>query len=262
MLAWVAGEEDKLALWAKFDQTKNPDDEPYVVMGRWLGHAGKLVRRYGKVADLAFGYGGGVGAWKNFAPDDDNSTESQIKGYQRAWRDRHPHTCRFWYGIEAAAIAAMRRPEVPVIYGKFKLYCERICDAQFLFIDLPSGRRLAYPYAEIITRAKPNGEHGLALSFMDNEQGKWVKVRNGRGIWGGQLTENVVSALARDHLADAILRLEAAGYPVVVHVHDSACVEVPVEVLVGGGASGKPLTGSLGVYGEFTCTPRISEKMK
>jgi DNA polymerase len=227
-LAWVTDEKSKLALWAKFDETKDPADDPYIVFGLSIGHAREVARKYGKICDLAFGFGGGVGAWKNFAPDDDNSTEEQIKGYQLAWRRQHPRTWAFWYAIEDAAIAAVRDPDEPVTCGRFKLYCEYICGLKFLFVELPGRRRLAYPGAEVISRINPNtGEPKPALSFMDNAQGKWVKVRNGQGVWGGHLCENVVSAIARDHLADAILRLEAAGYPVVVHVHDSICVEVP-----------------------------------
>jgi hypothetical protein len=225
-LAWIVGEEDKIAMWAKFDRTQNPDDDPYVIIGRWIGHSGAKVRKYGKIADL--GFGGGVGAWKNFAPDDDHSSEEQIKGYQKVWRARHPRTRQFWYDIESAAIDAVRYPDEPVTCGKFKLYCERICGLTFLFVDLPSGRRLAYPGAEIITRANPNtGESKPALSFMDNAGGRWLKVRDGRGVWGGHLCENIVQAVARDHLAAAILRLETGNWPVVVHVHDSIAVEVP-----------------------------------
>jgi DNA polymerase len=227
-LAWVTDEKSKLALWAKFDETKDPADDPYVIFGLSIGHPEETARKWGKICDLAFGYGGGVGAWKNFAPDDDSSTEQQIKGYQLAWRQRHPRTWAFWYAIEDAAIAAVRDPDEPAYCGRFKLYCERICGLRLLFIELPSGRRLAYPGAEVISRINPNtGEPKPALSFMDNAQGKWVKVRNGQGVWGGHLCENLIQAVARDHLADAILRLEAAGYPVVVHVHDSICAEVP-----------------------------------
>jgi DNA polymerase len=88
---------------------------------------------------------------------------------------------------------------------------------------LPSGRALAYPFVELIT----NGKGFPAVSFMDNQLGKWAPVRYGQGVWGGTFTENLTQAIARDHLAAALLRLEAAGYPVVLHVHDSICVEVP-----------------------------------
>ena len=61
---------------------------------------------------------------------------------------------------------------------------------------------------------------------MDNQLGKWVEVRQGRGVWGGTFIENIVQGIARDHLAAALRRLEAAGYPVVLHVHDGIACEV------------------------------------
>jgi DNA polymerase len=222
-LAWITGEASKLALWAKFDQTKSPDDDPYVVIGRSLGHPEETARQFGKIADLAFGFGGGVGAYKNFAPPDDTATEAQIEAHKFAWRAQHPQTVQFWRDIERAAIAAIRRSPNPIDCGRFVLRCERLHDVPFLFITLPSGRDLAYPFVEIIT----NGKGFPAVSFMDNQLGKWAPVRYGQGVWGGTFTENLTQAIARDHLAAALLRLEAAGYPVVLHVHDSICVEVP-----------------------------------
>jgi hypothetical protein len=78
-----------------------------LIIGLSLGHPKETARKWGKVCDLVFGYGGGVGAWKNFAPDDDTSDEQQIKAYQLAWRRQHPRTWAFWYAIEDAAIAAV-----------------------------------------------------------------------------------------------------------------------------------------------------------
>jgi DNA polymerase len=222
-LAWIADEKSKLALWGRFDETKSPDDDPYVIIGRLLGHPKETARQFGKIADLAFGYGGGVGAHKNFAPADDTATEEQINAHKLAWRAQHPQTVQFWRGIERAAIAAIKRPPDPIHYGRFVLRCERLHGIPFLFIDLPSGRAFAYPFVELII----DGMGYEAVSFMDNQLGKWAPVRYGQGIWGGTFTENLTQAIARDHLAAALLRLEAAGYPVVLHVHDSICVEVP-----------------------------------
>ena len=68
----------------------------------------------GKIADLAFGYQGGLGAYKNFAPADDTASDAQIQAYKQAWRDRHPQIVQFWYGIDRAAIAAVTRPAEPI----------------------------------------------------------------------------------------------------------------------------------------------------
>jgi DNA polymerase len=222
-LAWTTRETSKLALWAKFDQTGLLEHDPYYVLGRLLGFPEEIARSRGKVADLAFGYGGGVGAYKNFAPEDDNTPDLQIEAFKQTWRSEHPNTVQFWRGIESAAIDAIRRSSELVNYGRFKLRHELRHGVPFLFITLPSGRDLSYPFVKLIR----NDRGFPAVSFMDNALGKWVEVRQGQGIWGGLFTENIVSGVARDLLAAAMLRLEAAGYPIVTHVHDSIAVEVP-----------------------------------
>jgi DNA polymerase len=225
VLAWIAGQHDKIEQWAKFDRTQDPNDDPYVVIGRALGHAEADARPKGKIADLAFGYQGGAGAYKNFAPKDDPATDAQVEAFKQAWRARHPQIVQFWWGIDRAAIQAVQRPGVPTRYGQLSLICEPIGDAPFLFITLPSGRRLSYPFPKLIT----NRFDRPAVEFTDNSitNGGWVPCNHGHGSYGGLWTENVVSGIARDLLAAAMLRLEAAGYPVVLHVHDEIVCELP-----------------------------------
>jgi DNA polymerase len=96
------------------------------------------------------------------------------------------------------------------------------CDGIFLHLTLPSGRKLAYPQPRII-----GDEHEQRVVFADNAAGQFTDCRHGQGAYGGLWTENVVSGIARDLLADAMLRIEAAGYPIVLHVHDEVVAEVP-----------------------------------
>lgn len=98
-------------------------------------------------------------------------------------------------------------------------------DAKFLFITLPSGRRLAYPFATLMT----NRFNRAAVNFMDNSliNGVWAPCNHSAGAYGGLWTENIVSGIARDLLAAAMQRLEAAAYPVVLHVHDEIVCELP-----------------------------------
>jgi DNA polymerase len=223
VLAWVAGERAKLDLWSRFDCTGELRDDPYYVLGRLLGFPEETARQCGKIADLAFGYGGGVGAFRNFAPDDVDICDADIKAFQQAWRAKHPQTVQFWYGIDRAAIAAIQRAPQEIDYGKLTLRCEKLHEVPFLLIRLPSGRDLAYPFAKLIR----NDRGDRAVTFKDNALGQWVEVRQGRGVWGGIFTANIVSGIARDRIAAAMLRLEAAGYPVVIHVHDQIACEVP-----------------------------------
>ena len=225
MLAWIANQPDKLAQWARYDRSQNPDDDPYVTIGRALGHSETNARAKGKIADLAFGYQGGAGAYKNFAAENDTSTDAEIEAHKRAWRARHPQITQFWYGIDRAAIAAVNRAPQPIDYGRLTLQCERQGDAAFLYITLPSGRRMSYPLPKLIT----NRFGYPAVEFMDNSltNGGWVPCNYGHGAYGGLWTENIVSGIARDLLAAAMVRLEAAGYSVTLHVHDEIVCELP-----------------------------------
>jgi len=221
--AWASDQQSKIDLWKRFDQTGDPNDDPYVVFGRAIGHPETRARAYGKVGDLAFGFGGGVGAWRNFAPEDDNSDEATIKRYRDTWRAQHPKTVQFWYALDRAAINAIRSPGTDHRVGRFTY---RV-DAPFLRVKLPSGRSISYPFAEIMPEPDRFG-HPRA-TFLDTAGGGFGPCNFGRGAWGGIWCENVVSGVARDLLAAAMVRLEAAGYPVTLHVHDEIICEAPIE---------------------------------
>jgi DNA polymerase len=221
VLAWVSGQQSKLDQWAKFDRTGDPKDEPYYLLGRSCGQPEESARKIGKTADLAFGYMGGPGAWDRLAPEDDSSSEADKRRYQQTWRSLHPATVQFWYGIDRAAIAAINKPGPNSTYKRFTL----AYDGTFLRILLPSGRALSYPFPRLET-----GKFGhLMATFKDNAAGKWIDCRYGQGAYGGLWTENVVQAVSRDLLAAAMQRLEAAGYPIVLHVHDEIVAEAPIE---------------------------------
>jgi DNA polymerase len=223
VLAWLAMQHDKVAQWARFDQTRDPDDDPYVIIGRALGHPEETVRAKGKICDLAFGYQGGKGSYANFAPEDDAASEEQIEAFKLAWRARHPEIVQFWKGIERAAINALRRSPQVIHYGRLTLQCDCRAGLRYLFITLPSGRVISYPSVTLI-RGKFDQP---AVMFMDNALGKWAEANHGRGAYGGLFTENIVSGIARDLLAAAMLRLESAGYKIPLHVHDEIVAELP-----------------------------------
>ena len=218
--AWVSGEQSKLDQWAKFDRTGAPEDEPYFILGSKFGLSGEQARPTGKTARLGVSdIMGAVGAWRKLAPPDDASTEIEIKRRQQAWRDAHPNTVRFWCALDRAAIKAVRQPGTIV-------QCKRVafrCEGDFLFMRLPSGREIAYPFP----RLRINDRGDRVVIFMDNDKGQWVECRHGQGAYGGIWIENAVQAIARDLFAAAMPRLEAAGYPIVLHVHDEICAEVP-----------------------------------
>jgi hypothetical protein len=233
VLAWLAGDKNKIEQWAKYFRTKDPADDPYLILGIALGFPPETARKYGKIADLAFGYGGSIPAYRNFAPADDDTSDERILQYRNVWRQRHPQTVNFWYRLNDAAVEAVQCAPRAVQYGRLTLQCEQIAGGNFLFITLPSDRRISYPVARIIEKERINryGEkiRYLAVTHMDNAEnvGGWATVRGGEGMWPGQWAENITQGVARDLLAAAITRLEAAAYSVVLHVHDEIVVELP-----------------------------------
>jgi DNA polymerase bacteriophage-type len=218
--AWLSGQQSKLDQWDKFDRTQDLEDEPYFILGsKTFGLPREQARAIGKVGDLAFGYMGGEGAYRKLAPLGDASTREQFKRRQQAWRNANSETVGFWGAVNRAAIKAIQKP------GTF-VPCKRIAfeyNGSFLFMHLPSGRRIAYPFP----RLKTNNRGDCVVVFMDNDKGKWVECRGGQGAYGGIWIENAVQAIARDLFAAAMPRLESAGYHIVLHIHDEICVEVP-----------------------------------
>lgn len=192
----------------------------------------------GKVAELASGYQGGVGAWKNFGADRFMADE-QIEEAKRKWRAASPAIVDFWHAMEAAAIQAVKAPGVPVCVSSIatnawgKRSRHRTAPGSLVFTfrggtlrcRLPSGRCLSYHEASVERVVKWGRECDEVWFWGEDSQTKqWVP----QSTYGGKLTENAVQAIARDIMAHALPKLEAAGYPVVLSVHDEAVSEVPL----------------------------------
>jgi DNA polymerase len=221
VLAWISIQQSKINAWAQFDRTGQAEDDPYVRLAQRCGLTGEGARDIGKRIDLSFGFGGSVGAWQRLAPEDDTTAEATAKRYRDTWRAEHPKTVAFWYALDRAATGAVKNPGRAFLVGRVSYRY----DEPFLKLTLPSGRAISYPFARI-NGADKFGR--LQLTFLDNAGGKFTECRFGQGCWFGLLVENVVQAIARDLLAAALLRLEAAGYPVILHVHDEIVCEAPI----------------------------------
>lgn len=179
------------------------------------------ARKLGKLAELASGYQGAAGAWTAFGGAEYFPTKEGMQSAIDAWRAASPNIVKFWYGVQDAALAAVRNEGIEHSYNGITYICKR----NVLYCRLLSGRLITY-HRPIISTGKWGKD---ALSFEGwNTNPKygatgWVRM----DTYGGKLTENIVQATARDILAHAIVNLEAAGYPVVLHVHDEIIVEVP-----------------------------------
>ena len=223
VLAWRAGEHWKLDAYKRYDATCDPRDEPYcetacrifrVPSGSYTKDSPE--RNVGKTCDLAFGYMGGVNAWRKFEPD--RFTDEEVKKFNAEWRAAHPAIKRFWYDIDRAALTAVRERGHVIRCGPIAFKSI----GSFLLLKLPSGRKLSYPQPRAV-----GDEQRQHVVFADNAAGQFKDCRNGAGAYGGIWTENIVSGIARDLLAEAMLRIEAAGYPIALHVHDEVACEVP-----------------------------------
>lgn len=212
VLAWLAGEQEPLDVFATGQCIYC--HAATSIYGRKITKKDKEERQIGKVAVLALGYQGGVGAFQTMAAayrveiEDELADQIKVK-----WRKANKNIVRFWYDLEAAANNAVKHRGHAFDAGPITFKCH----GDFLFAKLPSGRRLAYYQPRL-------GNNGLEFWGTDSRLGgRWAKL----DTYGGKLAENVTQAVSRDLLADAMLRVEAAGYPVVMHVHDEIVAEVP-----------------------------------
>jgi DNA polymerase len=224
VLAWVAWEEWKLEAYRRYDATHDPRDEPYCILAARMLKLpegsitpGTRERIFGKTGDLACGYQGGERAIEKFAPGIFSLAEREK--IKTEWRAAHPAVCKFWYAVDHAAWTAVQQRGRIVSCGPVAFKC---C-GNFLLLKLPSGRKLAYPFPRLRLR---DSQHGVVV-FADTSDGRFRDCNNGDGAYGGIWVENIVSGIARDLLAEAMLRIESAGYPIVLHVHDEIVAEVP-----------------------------------
>lgn len=233
VLACLAGEEWKVEAFRaiqKGEKYKGADDIYCATASQIFGKTvnkkeNKEERGVGKVCELAFGYQGGLGAWIKF-DSSGKYTSDEINDFKKQWRERHKRIEKFWYGIQDAAIGAVDRPgsETEFMGIKFKMVTDKAGD--WLMCILPSGRKLWYYGPFTVMEPMPWNEKDLRPTLYyegkdSKKQGAWSVISS----YGGMLVENVVQAVARDIMVSAMFRLEAAGYPVLLTVHDEIIAE-------------------------------------
>lgn len=254
-LAWLAGEDWKVKAFSDYDKGIGHDMYK-LTYSRSFGVNVKDVdgwgRQQGKVQELALGYEGGVGAFVTFAttyrvdlqqmtnaayptlPDDVLAEAESLWDYfkeqerstlglpkktwitcdsiKRLWRRAHPATVDLWAKVENCAKAALRNPGQLYRYRGLSFQTK----GAWLLIRLPSGRALCYPSPRIV-------DNKLSYMGEDTYTRQWTRI----GTYGGKLVENITQATCRDLLAQALPKLDAAGYLTVTHAHDEAVAETP-----------------------------------
>ena len=185
------------------------------------GNPEYALRAKGKVAELALGYQGGPGALINMGALDMGLSEDELPEIVSRWRDANANIRNLWNAMQDAATQVICDGGTARVKN---LILAREYDAaqeQVLFtITLPSGRKLYYVNPTMTVNRF--GSPSIAYTGMDQTTKKWKIVET----YGGKLVENVVQAIARDALAGAVDRLEAAGLPVVFHVHDEVVIDI------------------------------------
>ena len=173
------------------------------------------LRQKGKIAELALGYGGSVGALKAMGATAMGIPEEELKPLVNAWRNSNPHIVQLWWAVDRATQYVVKSKQLYECYGLRFSYEKGI-----LFIRLPSGRRLAY----IRPRMGVNnfGSDCVTYEGLGGTK-KWERIES----YGPKFVENIVQATARDILAGAIKRLSQRGYRITMHVHDEVVLEVP-----------------------------------
>ena len=215
VLAWFAGEQWRLDTFAEggdiYCASASKMFGVPVVKHGVNGH----LRQKGKIAELALGYGGAVGALTSMGALDMGLQEEELQPLVSQWRNSNPHITKFWWEVDTAAVKAVKE-RTEVVLGKL-CFTYR---SGILFVTLPSGRKLSY----IKPRMTQNRFGRESLSYEGvGESKKWMRIET----YGPKLVENIVQATARDLLAQAMLRLRNKGFDIVMHIHDEAVLEVP-----------------------------------
>ena len=257
VLAWLSGQENILEVF------RNGQDIYKIAAAAIFGAAPDKIsdeqRQVGKVAVLALGYGGGVGAFQTMAKSygvrmepaygylmDVASPEQRARAKEMwaatkieeisekefiaseltkvFWREANPRIVDYWSELEIAAISATLNPGQ--FFGNGNVRFKKA--GSFLWCQLPGGGVICYPYPEVKEVKTPWGTPKQGFTYMaeDGTSRKWMRFTT----YGGSLAENITQAVSRDLLADAMLRLDAAGFSIVATVHDEIICEMPIGV--------------------------------
>lgn len=175
------------------------------------------LRQKGKISELALGYQGGPNALISMGALDMGLKEKELPELVKAWRSANKNIVRYWYDIENATKKAVDE-KIPTSVGKIRFHVEK----GMLFITLLSGRNLSYIRPRIEIDERFNREC-LTYEGMNQTSRQWAR----QSTYGGKLVENIVQAVARDCLAEAMIRVNKAGYKIVMHIHDEIIIEAP-----------------------------------
>ena len=215
VLAWLAGEQWRIEVFQTHGKIYEASASAMFHVPIEEITKTSPLRQKGKISELALGYGGSVGAMTAMGALKMGLSEEELPSLVTTWRNANPHITQFWWAVDEAAVKAVRDKK-PSRVGRVAFeYSSGI-----LFVTLPSGRKLSYVKPKM--GVNKFGREGITYEGI-GESKKWVRLET----YGPKLVENIVQATSRDILAEAMIRLEDAGFDIVCHVHDDVVLEVP-----------------------------------
>lgn len=176
------------------------------------------LRQRGKVAELALGYQGATGALTQMGAVEMGLTEDEMWDIVERWREKSPNIVKLWRRVENAALKAVRYGKKVVMSGPADLVFNY--DGTVLTIQLPSGRKLFYQNPQLVKNKW--GKMSIKYRGIDQTSRRWSYISS----YGGKFVENIIQAIARDLLVESMLRLDEAGFEIVMHVHDEVVAEI------------------------------------
>lgn len=212
VIAWLAAEQWRLDVFNTHGKIYEASAEQMFHLPPGSVTKGDPMRQKGKIAELALGYGGSVGALKSMGALNIGLTEPELKPLVNSWRAANRAITKFWWDTDDAARTTIQTQAPTTLPFGIRFRKQ----GPLLRLRLPSGRELSYVKPAVI-------DDQITYEGTLQASGNWGRIES----YGPKLVENIVQAVARDCLAVAIMRLEERGFPVVFHVHDEVICEVP-----------------------------------
>jgi DNA polymerase len=214
VLAWLSGEKWRMEVFRSKEKKDIYKESASRMFGIPMDQMDFHNRRKGKLAELVLGYQGGVSAVVNMDAQSTGLTNQEIKDLVVSWRKANKSVVNFWYAVQEAATKSIK--------NKKKVEIKRFIfetDDDRMTIQLPSGRKLSYWKARVAENRY--GKECIQYMWQDSNTRKWTWVDS----YGGKLVENLTQAVARDFMAEAVVRVHERGFRIVMHIHDEIVVE-------------------------------------
>ena len=223
VIAWLAGEEwvnEVFATHGKIYEATASQMFNVPIDKIKKGNPEYSLRQRGKVATLALGYQGGESALIAMGADRMGLSDDELTDIKVRWREANKNIVRLWYAVGDAVIQAMNGNGTQYVRGlEIQREWDMMYGLDFTTIKLPSGRKLYYPKPFLQTNQF--GKDALHYYGVNQTTKKWEV----NSTYGGKLVENIVQAIARDCLAETLLRLYEKNYDVVMHIHDEVVID-------------------------------------